>query len=1238
MQRRFLRLLTISGLAAAALVAPFGVGTHDARAAWPPAPGADMKDPANWPNDYHGRWNYLSYFPDRPANAPPLEAADVKLGAAGMSIDKAWTYTIGRPDVKIAVVDSGIKWDEKDLVNKAALNAAELSKPDQKPKDKDGNACGGAGPLAGYDCNGDGVFSVADYREDPRVSPVVAGEKCFEGSDKAKPGADRIKGDVNRNCILDPGDLIILFSDGVDDDANGYTDDISGWDFYKNDNDPYDDTRYGHGTGEAKDSTAEANNQDGDPGVCPGCRFVPLRVGDSFIGDANDFGKAVIYAADNGVKVVQEALGTINHTAFSRAAIDYAYGKGAIVVASMADENSRHHNLPATTNHVLTVHTVRYDEQKIEQSSTFIAFDTCSNYGGHLSMSISGTSCSSEATGRASGIAGLLYSMAAQEQLTPPLTAEEAIQLFKMNADDIDVESSRKPDASFFFSQPGFDQRFGYGRANAARMMQAIKDRAIPPEVDIVSPEWFAPIHADRTNGSIAVMGRVSAARAQTYDFKVEWAPGVQPDEKEFRELAQPLTGVPGATVSGGPTPLAQLDPRQIDTTHVRDPDSQLGENDRSITIRVRAVAHYAGKDVMGEARRVVAITNEKNGLDKDLLPGFPLALGTSIEASPKLADIDGDGVRDIVAPDSAGRLHVYTLRGGPPQEVVGFPYLTRLIDGLNKDLSSEPTVPSYLAAPAYKAGAQGGVDPQLAREAILQAPAVGDLDGDGKAEIVFATWPGTLYVVNAKGQDLPGWPKRLPLVPSCPLDPTKTAPATCMDTFHRFSRGSHSAPVLVDMNKDGRPEIVLGAFDGKIYVYKSDGTELAGFPVLLEMKGQVTSGPSRIMATPTAVDLNGDGLPELVSGSNQTVGGGDGAGPVFVVDGRGNAAPNGPFLPNWPIVMTSVKAFPVVAEGIVASQAAGDFDGDGVPEILLQGNAARPVIVKADPGPQSGFNEPENRVPVVQKPDGTTQKGLDATSVFGERSKAATPDVMFPLFGEPSLGDLDQDGTLDVVTSGGSLTLLGALAGRGRRTEHAQQLLAMWSGKTGSMMIGSPVLIEDFTFLNNIAIADVSGDDYPEAILGSGGYFLHAADACGREAPGFPKFTNGWIAATAAVGDLDGDAQKSLEVVVGTRDGWLFAWHTQGRATGPVQWESFHHDNANTGSYATKLDQGSRSRPSNPLSCDAPPVKTEDTLEPGGGGCACRAAPASDARLGALSLAGFAAAIAALVRRRRTR
>src|SRR5262249_44332735 len=157
--------------------------------------------------------------------------------------------------------------------------------------------------------------------------PAVAGDKCFLDAERTKPGPDRILGDLNRNCVLDPGDLIELFSDNVDDDANGYVDDIAGWDFFKHDNNPYDDTRYGHGTGEAKDSTAEGNNGQGGIGVCPRCMVMPLRVADSYVADSNAFAKAVVFGVDNGAKVVQEALGSINQTPLSRAAMDYAYTK-----------------------------------------------------------------------------------------------------------------------------------------------------------------------------------------------------------------------------------------------------------------------------------------------------------------------------------------------------------------------------------------------------------------------------------------------------------------------------------------------------------------------------------------------------------------------------------------------------------------------------------------------------------------------------------------------------------------------------------------------------------------------------------------------------------------------------------------------------------------------------------------------------------------------------------------------
>src|SRR5690242_19431995 len=109
---------------------------------------------------------------------------------------------------------------------------------------------------------------------------------------------------------LTPEDLIIEFSNRDDADHNGYVDDIAGWDFVDDKNDPYDDVQYGHGTGEARDSNADANNGN-ILGTCPNCEVLPLRVGESFVADANRFAEAVLYATDSRVSIVQEALATL---------------------------------------------------------------------------------------------------------------------------------------------------------------------------------------------------------------------------------------------------------------------------------------------------------------------------------------------------------------------------------------------------------------------------------------------------------------------------------------------------------------------------------------------------------------------------------------------------------------------------------------------------------------------------------------------------------------------------------------------------------------------------------------------------------------------------------------------------------------------------------------------------------------------------------------------------------------
>src|SRR3954453_11551320 len=213
-----------------------------AQAAWPPdekAGAVDYKDPGNWPNDpgVARLWQYWSFVPDKIYNQ--VDARTRKLGT-GAHYDRAWARTTGDPRVIIAVTDSGMEFSSLDLINRLFLNAGELPPP---------VGCPGADGMT-HDVNGDGRFNVQDY--------TTATGHTLPSFDKVCDA--RITRDVNANGWLDAQDLIHAFSDGRDDDLDGYTDDISGWDFFHNDNDPEDDTQFGHGTGSSNDAVGEGNN------------------------------------------------------------------------------------------------------------------------------------------------------------------------------------------------------------------------------------------------------------------------------------------------------------------------------------------------------------------------------------------------------------------------------------------------------------------------------------------------------------------------------------------------------------------------------------------------------------------------------------------------------------------------------------------------------------------------------------------------------------------------------------------------------------------------------------------------------------------------------------------------------------------------------------------------------------------------------------------------------------------
>jgi MYXO-CTERM domain-containing protein len=391
-------------------------------------------------------------------------------------------------------------------------------------------------------------------------------------------------------------------------------------------------------------------------------------------------------------------------------------------------------------------------------------------------------------------------------------------------------------------------------------------------------------------------------------------------------------------------------------------------------------------------------------------------------------------------------------------------------------------------------------------------------------------------------------------------------------DDHHELEDGFFSTPALTDLNGDKKLDIVVCGMDARVYAWDGGGKAIAGFPVLVADPKLVDDPTSaqpqmreRIMASPAIGDLNKDGIPEIVVGTTENY---DGNGRLYAIDGRGMGAPGGPFLPGWPASIISTRFLPMVAQGLPCSPAMVDLNGDKRPEIIISGLAA---VLKAYDYTGKTFG-----------PTMASTKAIDKMGRgYGPNSNAQN-QVEFSFVAHPAVGDLDSDGTPDLVegTAGVDIALAFASAGSRKDFEHH---FSAWDGKSGNFKKGFPRVIEDWVFFSTPAVADVDGDGKPEVLSGSGGYFVHGWNVNGDEPKNFPKFTGGWALATPTVGDIDGDGK--LELIATTRSGYLFAWHTEGKANGRIDWANFRHDNHNTGNFETLIDQGTRAQPG--CNCD---------------------------------------------------
>jgi len=298
--------------------------------------------------------------------------------------------------------------------------------------------------------------------------------------------------------------------------------------------------------------------------------------------------------------------------------------------------------------------------------------------------------------------------------------------------------------------------------------------------------------------------------------------------------------------------------------------------------------------------------------------------------------------------------------------------------------------------------------------------PAIGDLDGDGSAEIVAGTREGIIVALSGEGKVL--WRHRLGAV---------------FDDF--------KCVVLSDVTGDGKPEVLLADNDGWVNCLDHAG----------HLRWRFKIDPYR--ASPPAVgDLDGDGSPEVVYGTD------NGRVVCISADGRlrwqfrqernfGRSLPMIADLGSGPVVLINNSSPPFGShvyciEGATgrlkwagrvnqqgyAAVAVGDIDGDGRPEVITADKSNTVFAFDADGTPLWATHVGGHGIffsPAVADVDGDGQieilTGVRQTRQDGRNLFLLTPSGQVK--GEYSLGscqntapavaDLDNDGILEVVT-----------------------------------------------------------------------------------------------------------------------------------------------------------------------------------------------------------------------------
>jgi thermitase len=281
-------------------------------------------------------------------------------------------------------------------------------------------------------------------------------------------GIDYLHSELASNVWANPEEI---GGNSLDDDGNGYIDDVHGWDFANSDSDPMDD--HSHGTHVAGIAAAvDSANPAGLVGICPACTLMAVKVLDAS-GSASlaVVADGITYAADEGARVINLSLGGPIGTSTLELAVNYAWGQGAVVVAAAGNDGVATTFYPAGYANAIGVASTNVGDYR----SCF------SNYGSSLiAVAAPGESIYSTLPRDTSGVDR--YGMGSGTSMAAPHVSGLAGLLFSETPTPTnDMVRSRIESTAEDLGPTGVDAYFGAGRINAWRAVMNDTSLTIPP-------------------------------------------------------------------------------------------------------------------------------------------------------------------------------------------------------------------------------------------------------------------------------------------------------------------------------------------------------------------------------------------------------------------------------------------------------------------------------------------------------------------------------------------------------------------------------------------------------------------------------------------------------------------------------------------------------------------------------------------------------------------------------------